>query len=224
MKKTIHILWLLLVFFSYSCALYQIQVAGGPAYDKFFGNTGDFYSEYIGLNVGGGLLLNRLVEPHVRFGGGILYPGPELIRQYRLYYYPNFRKLVMYRYPVSLGVSVYPWMDKGPTPFFGAEIGAEVVSSFVQNAYADRQEDVGWGPDYGIISGISFPLDDVEEFFLKTGIRLRYSNSTRYVLAGESNMAQNAYSGYITTSPEHVFANTWTLGLWVELVWGNGVD
>ena len=206
-------------------AMYQIQVGGGPAYDVYSGNTRSYYSEYIGLNVGGALLLNRFWEPHVRFGGGILYPGPELIKQYRLYYYPSFRKLVMYRYPVSLGVSIYPWRDMGLSPFFGAEIGAEVVSNFVKNAYSDRQEDVGWGPDYGVISGMSLPLDDVEEFFLKIGMRLRYSNSTRYVLAGESNVAQNAAgSGYIAASPEHIFSNTWTVGLWVELVWGNGAD
>ncbi len=95
-----------------SQAMYQIQVAGGPAYDAYLGNAHNFYSEYVGLNVGGALLLNRFWEPHVRFGGGILYPGPELIRQYRLFYYPNFRKLVMYRYPLSLGISIYPWLDQ----------------------------------------------------------------------------------------------------------------
>jgi hypothetical protein len=214
------------LFFSGSAsAMYQIQVAGGPAHDTYLGNTHNFYSEYIGLNVGGALLLNRFWEPHVRFGGGILYPGSELIRQYRLYYFPNFRKLVMYRYPVSLGVSIYPWRDQGPAAFFGAEIGAEVVSSFVHNDLSDRQEEVGWGPDYGIVSGMSLPLDDVEEFFLKIGMRVRYSNSMRYVLAGESNVAQNAAgSGDSSTGSDHLLPNAWTVGLWVELVWGNGVD
>jgi hypothetical protein len=214
------------LFFSGSAsAMYQIQVAGGPAYDAYLGNTSKYYTEYYGLNVGGALLLNRFWEPHVRFGGGILYPGTELIKQYRLYYYPTFQKLVMYRYPVSVGLSIYPWLDIGPAPFFGAEIGAEDVSNFVQNIHDDRQEDVGWGPDYGVLSGVSFPLDDVEEFFLKIGIKLRYSNSTRYVLAGSMNVSQNASgSGYVTSSTEHVFPNTWTVGLWVELVWGNGVD
>jgi hypothetical protein len=225
MKIAILCVIILIAFVCSAQAMYQIQVAGGPAYDVFLGKTSDYYSEYIGLNVGGALLLNRWIEPHVRFGGGLLYPGTELLRQYRLFYYPNFRKLVMYRYPVSLGVSFYPWLDRGVNPFFGAEIGAEDVSNFLKNASSDREQDVGWGPDFGILSGVSIPLDDVEEFFLKIGMRARYSNTARYVIAGESNLTQNAAdSGYFTTSPEHIFANTWTLGLWVELVWGNGVD
>ena len=117
-------------------------------------------------------------------------------------------------------MNVFPWGMESTQPFFGAEVGAETLSNFATiNNYVYNQE-TGWGPDLGANVGMVFPLDDVNTFFLETGLRCRYSFSTRYVRTGETSSNGTSGGSGDTEFVEHLLPKAWSIGLWTEIIWG----